>query len=79
MQIMISTRSRRARKPSLLRRMLNQVGSPLDVAGEEILARDRDAHFVQRADQHAVAGLAAGAVGRRHVDVEIVDDVLVYV
>ena len=34
-------------------------GQALDIAGEEVFAGDGDAHLVQRADQHAVAGLAA--------------------
>jgi hypothetical protein len=37
MQIMISIRSRRARKPSLLRRMLNQVGRPWMLLGKRFL------------------------------------------
>ena len=37
MQTMISTRSRRARKPSLLRRMLYQVGRPWILLGKRFL------------------------------------------
>jgi hypothetical protein len=41
--------------------------------GKRFLPGDGNAHLEERADEHAVAGLAAGAVGRRNVDVEVVD------
>jgi hypothetical protein len=79
MQIMISIALAARQEAFVAQADVEPGGQTLDIAGEEIFARNRDAHFVQRADQHAVAGLAAGAVGRRDVDVEIIDDVLIYV
>ena len=51
-------------------------GQPLDIAGEEVFAGHGDAHFVEGADQQVVAGLAAGAIGGRHVEIEVVVDPL---
>ena len=45
----------------------------MDIAGEEIFARDGNAHLEEGADQDQVAGLAAGAIGCGNVDVEVVD------
>ena len=47
--------------------------------GNKFFPGNRDAHLKDGAQHHHVGGLAAGAVHRRHVDAEVVDDGLAVV
>ncbi len=45
-----------------------------NIRRKEILARDRDAHLENRAEQNRVRRLRTRTIDRRHLDAEIVDD-----
>src|SRR3989442_1444780 len=49
-------------------------GEAGDVGGEEVLARDRDAHLEDGAHQDAIGRLASRAVDGGDLDAEVVDD-----
>jgi len=64
----------RAIYPSLLARIVYQVGSPAMFEGKRFFAGDRDAHLKNAAKKHGVRTLRTRTVHGRNLNTHIVDD-----